>query len=999
MSITGKFSDYSKDQLIKELDDLQMKYEELQHSYKQHIFEKSIIEESLLDRTDLLYALNQFSIDLGDLEGEELYQYIADKFRELFNVRAVGFCIYNEAEAELEIVATTVTAKENSVFVKYLGRKVNNFRVKLNEEYLGFMTDEAIKYTTSLSELSFGQIPEIAGSVIEKLFGIGWFQGVSLVDNGKLFGSLVIAGHKGQQELKDDIVTVFAELTSNILRRKQAEEKLLFSENKFKRAFYTSPDSVNINRLSDGMYISINKGFTRITGYSEEEVVGKTSIELNIWADADDRAKLVKGLMEKGEVENLEARFLMKSGAILDGIMSATIIDLNGIPHIISITRDISDRIEAENALRRSEIKYRELVELAPDGILLGSPDGIITGANSRMLNLTGRKLNELLGLSINVLFTLDELSKKPFRYDLLLEGKAIRNERNLLRPNGETIPIEMHSRMMPDGSYQSILQDISERKEFEQSLKESYSQYIKMVDNFPMGMHFYELNSQGDLVFLGANPAADKILNTSNSRFIGKTILEAFPQLSKTEVPYRYSEVAEKGIVWSTEQINYEEGNISGAFDVKAFQTYPNNMVAVFSDITSRKLAEETLRKSEERYRLLAENISDVIWVLDTETMMFLYVSPSVERLRGHTAEEILSMPVSNALIEEKSEEVIMVTRKRTNDFLSGRILPGTFFTDEVRQPCKDGSIKHTEVITSYHLSQVTGKVEIIGVTRDISERKRADQKLTNKSKALQRELEKRKKAEEEVRKINMELEHRVAERTSQLESANKELEAFAYSVSHDLRAPLRAIEGFSKFLVDGYGNSLDSEAIRLLGLIRNSTKKMDQLIIDILSLSRVSRNLLKKSRVDMGKMAMSMLNEVASSDVQKKLQIIAGEMPEAYADSTYLKQVWINLISNAVKFSSGKNEPLIEFGGYSEGNYNIYYVRDNGVGFKPDYGHKLFGVFQRLHGSDEFEGNGVGLAIVQRIIHRHEGKVWAEGKPNGGATFFFSLPVAVIN
>jgi signal transduction histidine kinase len=251
------------------------------------------------------------------------------------------------------------------------------------------------------------------------------------------------------------------------------------------------------------------------------------------------------------------------------------------------------------------------------------------------------------------------------------------------------------------------------------------------------------------------------------------------------------------------------------------------------------------------------------------------------------------------------------------------------------------------------------------------------------------------RKLSEERLREQSEELEQRVAERTAQLELANKELESFAYSVSHDLRAPLRAIDGFSKFLIDDPNYSLDQESVRLLNLIRSNTKKMDQLISDILSLSRVSRNSLKKSRLDMGKMAISMLNEVASPDLQKKFSIIAGEMPEAFADSTYLKQVWINLISNAIKFSSKTNEPQIELGGYSEGNFNVYYVRDNGVGFKPEYGHKLFGVFQRLHKADEFEGNGVGLAIVQRIIHRHEGKVWAEGKPGEGAVFYFSLPV----
>jgi light-regulated signal transduction histidine kinase (bacteriophytochrome)/HAMP domain-containing protein len=276
-------------------------------------------------------------------------------------------------------------------------------------------------------------------------------------------------------------------------------------------------------------------------------------------------------------------------------------------------------------------------------------------------------------------------------------------------------------------------------------------------------------------------------------------------------------------------------------------------------------------------------------------------------------------------------------------------------------------------------------GMLAEIGVRNDAAQ---------HANEALEHQVEERLRAEESVRQLNAELEQRVLDRTAQLERANKELESFSYSVSHDLRAPLRAITGFANLLVEDHGSVLNPEAQRKLTIIQRESLRMGSLIDDLLAFSRLGRKVLNVQSLDMTAMARQTYDSCVDGQAHTGFELQLSELPVAQGDAVLLGQVWVNLLSNAIKFSANREHPLIEINAITDDKDNIYFVRDNGAGFDPRYQSKLFEVFQRLHDASEFPGTGVGLALVQRIVARHGGRVWAVSQLDNGATFYFALP-----
>jgi PAS domain S-box-containing protein len=332
-------------------------------------------------------------------------------------------------------------------------------------------------------------------------------------------------------------------------------------------------------------------------------------------------------------------------------------------------------------------------------------------------------------------------------------------------------------------------------------------------------------------------------------------------------------------------------------------------------------------------------------------------------ERIFGYAAREMIGSSITRLIpLDRQQEELQIINRVRKGECVE--------HFDTVRM-AKDGHFIDISVTVS-PIRDKTGK--IVGaskVARDITERKAAAEKIY---------------------RFNIELEERVAERTAQLEMANKELEAFSYSVSHDLRAPLRAVDGFSQAMLEDYGSQLPPPAQHYLLTIRQGAQRMGNLIDDLLTFSRLSRAPLNKQSVNTDKLVGSVLEDLHSERQGRQIEIQMGELPSCQGDPALLKQVWVNLLSNALKYTRHRYSAVIEIGCQVEAE-TVYFVRDNGAGFDMRYVHKLFGVFQRLHRADQFEGTGVGLAIVQRIVNRHGGRIWAEAALDRGASFYFTL------
>ncbi len=771
----------------------------------------------------------------------------------------------------------------------------------------------------------------------------------------------------------------------DITERKEAEHRLLMASRQA-RDLQRALDEHAIVAVTDarGAITSVNDKFCAISRYAREELIGRDHRIINSGFHSKAFFRDLWSTIGAGRVWQGDLRNRAKDGSVY--WVHTTIVPLldesTGRPRqFIAIRADITERKEAEQALRESEERLRSLGDNLPDSYVYQYTHD--AGGRPRFLYLSAgvRKLHGLR--PEDVLHDAGALQRQMSAEQLdaltRAEADSLRTmtdfEMELCVRVGEGtsrwLHLRSHPRRRADGQvfWDGVATDVTERRRSEEAVLAGKAKLEAALASMTDAVFI----SDRDGRFLDFNDAFATFHRFRGKQECARTLAE-YPAFLEVSLPNGEPAPLEQ---WAVSRALRGETADAAEYFLRRKDTGESwvgshsfapirnaggeivGSVVTARDITRQKVAERALRQWADAFEHCAHGIA-------------------------------LGVPASNEVMACNPALAGMLGL-RACDVVGSR-LPD-LFAPEDRDSVRAGAAEADrvgQVRLELRMLRVDGapfpvQLDVVSV-RDVDGQARYRV-------ATAQDIRARREAEAALRELNAKLESRVGERTSELEVANKELEAFSYSVSHDLRAPLRAIDGFSEAVLSDYGTHLPPDGARQLGLIREGAQQMGRLIDDLLTFSRLSRQALVRREVDVRQLIDVVLEELRPERTGRAVEIDIDPLPRCRADRSLLKQVWVNLLSNAHKYTRGRAPARIRIGFRSQDGLEAYYVADNGTGFDMRYADKLFRVFQRLHRAEEFEGTGVGLAIVERILSRHGGRVWVEAAVDRGATFFFTL------
>ena len=791
---------------------------------------------------------------------------------------------------------------------------------------------------------------------------------------------------------------------SDITERYEAREKINNANKELNRAQYIANIGNWSVNFSSGE-ITASKQAREIFGFEKDEPITIGMIESTYLPQQHERLREEFEKLLQGETKfHVDFQIRHRKDQSIRYIDSLGEYD-HTTQVLTGVIQDISQQKHYEEALKKSESKFRALFEGINDAVLVHPYQeegfGNFIEVNDIAVQRYGYTREELMSLSPKEISSLEEATKHATRESRkkLLETKFTLIETVHRTKDGKLIPIEVNSRLFEmDGKLVilSLARDITERKEAEAKLKESEERHRALYTNAPLA--FQSLDHEGKLI--DVNPMWLKTLGYQQEEVIGQWFGDF---LAPEFVPHfrtNFAAFKKRGYVHDVQfQMVKKDGTLMYVSFEGCIGYHPDGSVkqtyCTFKDITEQRKASEALANSEERYRNLFNHSPISLWEEDcSELLEYLdeLKSDGVTDFDTYTKEHPEAIATCIRKIKVIDVNPGTISMHQAND--KKTLLEGIerFFTPRATEVFRDWVIRIANGQTD--LEAESEAKTLSGDIRNTLMKLRVDPAAGTAILAVM-DITEKKKIELELKKYQEHLEQLVKQRTEALESSNKELEAFTFSVSHDLRTPLRAIDGFAGYLEQDYSDKLNDEGKRYLQVIRDNTTKMNQLITDLLTLSRTSRAELDYIELNMKALALSMYMEVATEQEQTDFEFIVHELPTVKGDLTSIKQLWTNLIGNAVKYSSKSTIKKIEIGcAENTSDAAVYYVKDWGTGFNPEYKSKMFDIFQRLHKESDFPGSGVGLAIAKRVIDKHNGSIWVEGEIDQGATFYFSLP-----
>jgi len=772
----------------------------------------------------------------------------------------------------------------------------------------------------------------------------------------------------------------YTKITRDITEKRRIQEQLelLYRQiDQANDAIYTTDASIVIT--------SWNRGAERLYGFSKAEVIGRKANEVLQTDLSIEEIFRLKSFVNEKDHWSGDLKRKTKAGKDIHIYASLSTIrnEMKEVTGYISVNYDITE----QKKLRDQVEHLASIVEQSSEAIFSRDLNRRIITWNSGAEKLFGFSKEEAMGTTAQELgfLMLDNTAIEAVYTQLRLSGNWS-SEVKYRHKKGTFFYGEVVANVTRDEkgnitSFYFIVKDVSARKQLEEQMRR-YSEALKkeveertreVIQNEKKYRALIE-NNYDSIVLLDASlqiiyhsPSVFRTLGYDESLELSTNV---FDYLHPDDIDYAREKITDllkqPGVrVTALFRLQHQLGHyvwMEGVLNNKLNDAEVNGIIANLREVTERITAEEKINQTLKELSDYKEALDESsIVAITNQKGIITHVNENFCRISKYSKEELIG---KDHRIINSGYHTPTFIRTLWETISSGKIWKG-----EIRNRAKDGSIYWVDTTIIPFVNEKGKPYQYMAIRSDITERKNA---------------------EEAINQLNRELEERVNKRTEELKKANSEMEAFSYSVSHDLRAPLRAVHGFSRILEEDYSDKIGGDASRVIGVIKSNTVKMGNLIDDLLAFSRMGKSPVNKTRIDNNDVVQEVIKSIEANHIEWVLQ----PLPEAMADRNLLRQVWVNFISNAVKYSSHNKVARVEIGSYTNNGQLVFFVKDNGVGFDEQYKHKLFKVFQRLHDADEFEGTGIGLAIVEKIISKHGGTVWAEGELDKGATFYFSLP-----